>query len=381
MEYCCANVQKQEMIKMKKNGGRTGAPGPVKAMGMAAALIMAALAAWWWAQSLPSHLPSYRTVRPALEQAPAPAPTPAEPQPPVIDWEQIDQQIVTALLQAESAAETTAAQKLDAWVAVLMRRVDEDFLDWYFSYWTQQQLSVHGMWRWGLDQVIGKESQVAENILEEIQEEFAWRVLRPDFAQRELEQIAQDAFAVFSERMSTHLAAIPSQHQIPPAEWDRYLADIAVLTAAREGNRRVSLSLKAITAGSAGGGIVLASALAAPLQNLGSKTSAKFAAKAAGKMASETGARVASRAGGRLLGLIIGVGIVMWEMWDHERTQELERPKLRQAIVEYFDEVQQNLLYDPEYGIIAILDIMRGNVLASLRTQPQKTGAATSVKP
>src|SRR5262245_58525166 len=122
----------------------------VKSISLAMAVIIAGIAAWWWAKNLPSHLPAYRTGRPTLEHAPAPA----EPQKPSIDWAKVDQQIVTALLQAESAAETTATQKLDAWVAVLMRRVDEDFLEWYFGYWTQQKLEVTGAWRWTLDQVI-----------------------------------------------------------------------------------------------------------------------------------------------------------------------------------------------------------------------------------
>jgi hypothetical protein len=279
-------------------------------------------------------------------------------------------------LQAKSAAETTAAQKLGAWAAALMRRVDDDFLEWYFSYWTQQKLGVKGAWRWTLDRVIGEDSEFAEHVTEQIQEEFAWRVLRPEEAQRELEQIAHAALETYSRELQAQLLDIPEQHQIPRPEWEGYLQDIAVLTSASEGNRRVSLSLKAVTAGSVGGGIVLATALAAPLQNLGSKTSTKLAAKAAGQVASKTGARVASRAGGKLLGLIIGIGIVIWEVWDHEQTKNIEQPRLRQTIVDYFEEVKKSLLYDPETGMIAMLDMMEKNIVSSLRTRPAKTSMA-----
>ncbi|MGH7496124.1 MAG: hypothetical protein ACREOO_27540 [bacterium] len=355
---------------MRKNVERRArAKLPIIILGLTIAFMVVAAAAWWWAQNLSFPLPVYRTAQPAT----GPEPSPALPVKPAIDWQQVDQQIITALLQAESAAETTATQKLDAWITVLMRRVDEDFLEWYFSYWTQQKLGIKGAWRWTLDQVIGIDSEFAEQITEQIQEEFAWRVLRPEEAQLELEQIAHAVLETYSRKLQAQLLDIPDHYQIPQPEWEGYLQDIAVLTATSEGNRRVSLSLKAVTAGSVGGGVMLATAFATPLQNLGSKTSAKLAVKAAAQVASKTGAQVASRTGGKLLGLIIGIGIVIWEAWDHEHTKNLEQPKLRQTIVDYFEEVKKSLLYDPGSGIIAMLDIMEENIVASLRTRPVKT--------
>ncbi len=367
-EKANTNLEDQESALTKNIERRVRANLPIKALGLALGFIVVAAAAWRWAQDLLSPLPSYRTRQPAAISEPRQT----EPQKPAIDWAQVDQQIVIALLQAKSAAETTATQKLEAWIAVLMRRVDEDFLEWYFSYWTQQKLGVKGAWRWTLDQVIGKESEVAEHITEAIQEEFAWRVLRPEEAQRELEQIAGAALETYSRELQTQLVELPHRYQIPQPEWEGYLQDIAVLTSTSEGTRRASLSLKAVTAASVGGGVMLATALAAPLQNLGSKTSTKLAAKAAGQVASRTGARVASRVGGKLLGLIIGIGIVIWEVWDHEQTRILEQPQLRQTIVDYFEEVQKSLLYDPESGIIAMLDMMEENIVTSLRTRPVK---------
>lgn len=345
---------------------------------LAAVIIVWAGGEMWLRTIQPLSLPSYRTAQPAA-QPPALVEREAIAPPPV-DWQRVDAEIVTALLQAKSAAETTAVEGLDAWISVLMQRVDRDFLEWYFNYWTQQELGVKGAWGWTLDQVIGREANWDEHLTEEIQEEFAWRVLRSGEAQLELTQIAESALDVYARHLQHQLAGIPQQHRIPQPEWEGYLQDIAVLTATSEGNRRVSLSLKAITAGSVGGGAVLAAALAAPMQSLGGKTSTKLAAKAAGQMAGKTGAKVASRTGGRMLGLIIGIGIVFWEAWDHEQTVVIERPKLRQTIVDYFAEMKKSLLYDPGAGIIAMLDTMEKNMMASLRTRTRTIATGKSAR-
>jgi len=363
------------MMAQKHQRARS-APSARILAGVAAGLIALSAVIWWAAPRLPP-LPAYRTAarvaQPDTNQSQL-----AEPGRPEVNWPAVDQQITLALLQAASAAETTATQKLEAWTAILLRRVDEDFLEWYFSYWTHQKLSVKGAWRWGLDHVIGKETPYAEHITEAIQEEFAWRVLRPEAAQHELEQIMAEVLEVYSRELHRQLLDLPEHYQIPQPEWQGYLQDIAVLTATTPGSRHTSLSLKTLTATSVGGGVMLAAALAAPLQKLGSKTSAKLMARAAGQIASRTGARVASRTGGRLVGLIIGIGIILWDLWDHEQTKEIERPKLRQAIVDYFEEIKKSLMYDPESGVMSLITSMQENILASLRSQQTNLHGGTT---
>ncbi|MCK6558719.1 hypothetical protein HUU39_28370 [candidate division KSB1 bacterium] len=320
-------------------------------------LVAAALGKWWLGREV---------AVPARVTKPIPAPP--------IDWSQVDAAIVASLRQAHAAAETTATQKLEAWSADLMWRVDHDFLDWYFGYWNQQKLGLKALGYAVKHYVFADEPDAAARITEEVQQEFAQRVLRPQIAQLELERITTEVLEVYVSRLTAGLAGIPEEYKIPQPEWERYLNDIAVLTTQVEGNREIALSLKAATVASVGGGVFLAQTLSPALTNLGSKVSGKLAGKAAGEAAAEvaakTGGKVTAKTGGRLLGLIVGFGIIIWDVWDHYQTEEIERPKLRQTIADYFVEVKHSLLYEPETGIMSLIHGMEGNIVSSLRTQP-----------
>ena len=139
----------------------------------------------------------------------------------------MDRTIVDALKAAHKAAESTAQSKLDTWTQTLMRRVDADFLPWYFGYWNQQALGLRSAWYRAAHQVGLSQSATGERITREIQQQFAQRVMRPQIAQMELERTANETFQTYVNELNPKLAAIPKQYQIPQPDWDRYLYDIA----------------------------------------------------------------------------------------------------------------------------------------------------------
>ena len=286
------------------------------------------------------------------------------------DWSQVDHEIVEALKQAHQAAETSAQAKLDAWTDSLMKRVDNDFLEWYFSYWTQQVLGLKAMWYWTAHELAINKPGLAEQITQDVQEQFAQRVLRPEIAQLELERISHEVLQVYVDNLTTKLAAIPTKYKIPQTDWERYLSDIAVMTSRTEGNREVSLTLKTVVASGVTGGAVLAKAMAPALKEIGGKVMAKLAGKAAGEVAAKTGGKVAAKVGGKMLGEIVGIGIIIWDVWDHYQTKKVDRPILRQNIADYFTEVKQHLLHEPDSGIITVIDTIEHNIVSSLRTKP-----------
>ncbi|MDZ7269756.1 MAG: hypothetical protein ONB48_20760 [candidate division KSB1 bacterium] len=331
---------------------------PAKIIWLIVVVIVIMIPGKWWLD------------REATDAARQTRPVPAPP----VDWSQVDAAIVAVLAQARTAAETTATQKLEAWSDDLMWRVDHDFLDWYFGYWNQQKLALKALGYRVLHYIFANEPEAAARLTEEVQQEFAQRVLRPQIAQLELERITTEVLQVYLSRLTAGLAGIPAEYKIPAPEWERYLNDIAVLTTQTEGSREIALSLKAATAVSLTGGVLLAQTFRPTLQSLGSTVSGRLAGKAAGEAAAEvavkTGGKVAARSGGKLLGLIVGFGIIIWEVWDHQQTEASERPKLRQTIADYFAEVNHSLLYDPETGIMSLIHGMEANIVASLRTQP-----------
>ncbi|HDP94734.1 MAG TPA: hypothetical protein ENN40_05155 [Candidatus Aminicenantes bacterium] len=272
-----------------------------------------------------------------------------------VDWTQVDAEVARVLRNGRTAAAEFAGQRLDQWIAANMERVDSDFLPWYFNYWTQQELGLKSLLYQVVHWVDSGTPSAAERVTRRVQEEFAARVLRPQVAQMELERLVKDTVALYSESVRSGLDVVAGRYDIHPAEWDRYIADVAVMVRQAETGRSVSLSLKAMTAVAAGGAVVLYRLLRPAISRLTARLSARMAGRAATKMASKTGAQAAARVGGRFAGALIAVGVIIWDVWDHYNTRKQAQPVLRQNIVDYFSELKQALLNDPELGVVTVI--------------------------
>jgi hypothetical protein len=291
-----------------------------------------------------------------------------------IPWHEVDQAIATAIADTRQSTEMFASNQIDEWLAELMERVDNDFLEWYFSYWTQQVLGLKGLGQYGVHYFFENQPTVAEKLTEDIQEEFSKRVLRPQIAELKLERIVRDTADHYIVQLRSNLDSVPKKYKIPHAEWDRYLEGIALTTYGTDGNREVPVTLKALVASGAGGTVLLVSKMKVLVSKISSKVLAKSAGKAASKMAAKTGGKVAAKAGGKFLGIIVGVSVLAWDVWDHNKTKNENRPILRQALADYFLELKDILLNDPEVGIMTTFNDLERQVYMTLRT-PQDRSA------
>lgn len=284
-----------------------------------------------------------------------------------IPWEEVDDAVAGAMLETRKATESFAEGKIDAWMAELMCRVDTDFLDWYFSYWTQQLLGLEGLWQYGVNYFFESRPTAAERLTEEIQEEFSKRVLRPQIAELELERIVRETAEYYVEQLRNSLNAVPEKYKIPRADWERYLEGVALTAYGTDGNREVPVTLKALVASGAGGAVLLAAKMQVLIGKLSGTVMAKSAGKAASKMAAKTGGKVAAKAGGKFLGTIVGVGVLVWDVWDHNVTVQENRPLLRQAMADYFNELKDILLNDHEAGLMTTFHDLEKQVFQSLQ--------------
>lgn len=289
------------------------------------------------------------------------------------DWNKVDTAIAEALKNARATAENYASVELDAWVDDLMNRVDNSFLDWYFGYFNQKQIEYKSLFvqlSSGVAHLLNPnnpspEQKVAEVITEDFQKEFAKRVLRPQIAQLKLERITQQTVNHYLEDLSGNINNIPlnSQIQISKADWDRYLNEIAITINDTEGNIS-NLSLKVLAAG---GAYVAVKPLVAPLVlKVGSKMVTKLASKAGAKIATKTGAALVGKVASAVLDSTVGVGIILWDIWDNNHTANIEKPILRANLAEYLQEVKQSLLTNPENGIMAAVDQIESKILKSI---------------
>ncbi len=203
----------------------------------------------------------------------------------------------------------------------------------------------------------------AERFLEEVQQQFSARVLRPQIAELELERIVQVTVNHYVERLRIELAAIPERYQLPVADWERYLAGLAVTTMDTEGGREVPLTLKALTASAAGGTVMLAARLQ-PMMAKATGTALTTASNPLVKQLANSGAaKLAGNASGKFLGIFVGVGILVWDLWDHHQTEQEYRPRLRQSIADYFEVMKQVLVDDPEEGVMFTFHDLEGQLL------------------
>jgi hypothetical protein len=279
-----------------------------------------------------------------------------------IDWSQVNKAVEKIMTDARKKAEKLGEAELDQWIEKKMKLVDSDFLEWYFSYWTQQELGLKSLlaqvWHW----VDSDSPSAAEKLTQVVQEEFSNRVLRPQIAQLEIERMINEIVSRYSTTLKGNLQTVPKEYNIQPADWDRYLSDISVMVKNIEANRSTSLPLKALVGLTAGGTVVMVNSLRPMVSRIGAKISSKMAAKSAAKMATKTGGKVAAKTGGKFLGTIIAVGIIIWDVWDHYATKKKAKPVLRQNILDYLTEVKESILHDPAYGIMTIIYQMEQSI-------------------
>ncbi|MBE9032681.1 hypothetical protein IQ266_23370 [filamentous cyanobacterium LEGE 11480] len=285
------------------------------------------------------------------------------------DWTAVDQAVASSLQTARVAAQDYASVELADWATELEPRVDS-FLDWYFDFFHQKSMEFSTPFVWGYASLwqrfnptaMSGQAAVVERLNDQFQREFAKQVLVPQTAQLRLERITTGTVDHYLNELNQNIGAIQTRYKIPQGTWDRYLEDIAV-TVGQEGSIS-HLSLKTL----AGGGTYLAAKplLAASIAKLSSKASAKVVGAAATKAAAKTGGAVAAELGASVLDPVVGIGIIVWDVWDYRHTVERDRPVLKANVMEYLQEVQQMLLTQPETGVMSAVQQLEQGVLKSL---------------
>lgn len=102
-----------------------------------------------------------------------------------------------------------------------------------------------------------------------------------------------------------------------------------------------------------------------------SKVVAKIATKTATKVATEgTGEVAAGLLGLELLNPLAGLGVLVWDIWDHHQTVKVERPILRENLNNCLNEVKDSLLNDKENGILSSVNKFHDGIIDTLNSKP-----------
>jgi hypothetical protein len=312
---------------------------------------------------------------------------------PSIDYSRVDSEVITAVKAARVEAEEFASKNLNSWISELNTRVDNDFLNWYFDYFTQLYLGAKGI---SLDvtslitrrlssETSSVQEQKAEALTEEFQREFTKRVLKPEIAQLKLERFTRETINDYVSELAVLLSGVQSKYEIPQADWERYLSGVSATVFDSSGNGQ-NLPLRALSRGTEymvavpltkatvklGGGLATkfaeAGATKATLKAT-SKITTKIATKSAGKVAGEFSLPTLSTLGLELIDPLAALGILAWDVWDNYHTAQVERPKMREAIVEYLDEMKMSLLYNPKDSIMSTIYHFEEGLIDSLNRE------------
>ncbi len=284
------------------------------------------------------------------------------------DFSKVNQDIKNAIQQSHTTAEAFASKELDKWETEVITRVDNNFLDWYFDYFNQKKMEFTVPFTFVKSAVFNKfdmtaaSQAVSEKLTEDFQREFANRVLVPKNAQLRFQLITQDTANLYIAEVSKNVKVVQNNYNIPQVHWDKHLNDIAT-TISDQGNLS-NFSLKVLVGGS--GYLIAKPLILGMAAKVGSKITAKAASKAAAKIATKTGGTVASQLGVGLIDPIVGIGIIIWDLWDYNHTVTVERPILRAHIVEYLKDVKKSLLTNPETGIMAAIYQLESGILKSV---------------
>ncbi|MHC0068729.1 hypothetical protein ACWATR_38690 [Nostoc sp. UIC 10890] len=309
---------------------------------------------------------------PATSSSPPPAlVTPAKPTPQAIDWNLVKKSVHKELKVAYKSAEDYASKELDAWADDLINRVDSNFLDWYFSYFNQKKIEYKAffsgiatnMGRWLNPNSQVSQERIAEIITEDFQTEFAKRVLRPQISQLRLERITTQTVQHYFNAVDANITLIPKYQQISQPDWNRYLHDLSIDIVNVEG-KKSKLTGKALLAGEAY--LAFKPLIIKMIPTIGSKVVLKLAGKAGAKIAAKTGGILASKVGTVLLDSTVGVGILLWDVWDNHHTASIEKPILRDNLAQYLREVKGSLLNNPDNGIMTVVEKIQQSIEQSL---------------
>ena len=293
-------------------------------------------------------------------------------EPQKINWDRVDYEIKLSMKKAHKVAEDYAEKELEIWKESLVERVDNNFLNWYFGYFNQKQLEYQSLFaglsggvnHWLNPDSPTAEEKIAESVTISFQTEFAKRVIVPTISQLRLESITDRTAKVYMNELNTNISQIPTQLKIPKGDWNRYLEDTSINFADVEG-KMLNLPLKELVTG---GAYVAIKPIILPLvPKVGSAVVAKLAGKAGAKLAAKTGKVLAGQIGGTMLDCTVGVGILIWDIWETNHTANIEKPILRQNLVEYLDVVKDSILTNPEHGIMGIIDQIDQSILDSIQ--------------
>ncbi len=292
-----------------------------------------------------------------------------------------------ALNMAYKNTEKHAINQLEIWEEDLIKRIDTDFLDWYFNYFNQKKQEFGVLFKYvgenfmnGFNQQIVNE-KIANDINESIKREFAKRVLQANAAEMKFDTIVIDTTQFYFQELSTAVENVPKMYKISQPDWDKYLEAIKVRLENEQGDgvsvinfigalvtyEGVKFTAEFAAANVGAQAAKLAAASVGPqaaefaAAYVGVKIASKFAANVGSKIVAVVSAKLASA-----IEPAAAIALIVYDYWDYTNGVKENRPRLREDLVNCLHDIKKSLLSDPENGIMAGINELQEKIKSSI---------------
>lgn len=289
----------------------------------------------------------------------------------------LDKEILEACDKAHAEAELYVSTELDKWIDEVMLRVDERFLDDYFSFINVKCREVRYAFTFVANFLHFPAPSAEENLTKELETKIDSMVIQSEVSEARIKNIVDEATVIYFSRLDKEFAKIQIAHKIPVAAWNEYVSQLCGMTmnvenaAINESVTPVSIKVLALSSGTA---VALS---AKPAINFG-KTVAK---KVSTKIAERTGKNVVEKTGEKLLvstgaktggktasrmipyiGWGITIGTCVWDIIDYKISAEKGKKMLRENIQNYLCEIKRELMGSSSDSIMTSLVLWENDV-------------------
>jgi hypothetical protein len=274
----------------------------------------------------------------------------------VVDWRSVDASVRKAFVTAEEKASAYAERAVKDWTDELRQRADEDFIPWYFAYWNQQALMLKTAGFYLMDTplvegMIGGQPSAQEQVERYLEAAFVTRVIQPATAQLRVETMTREAVKVYLVSLNEELQAVEASYRISDQEWVRHMAGLAGMIGSVEGNRQVPLMLKGVTVAGSAGAVKIGRSVSEQIKLM----MLRHGRRELMEDSMYYGGRTAARG----LGWVVFAGFTVWDVYDHYRTVSQNTPVMRRLLDGFFEELENQVLNDPQNGIYSVLESVR----------------------
>jgi hypothetical protein len=283
-------------------------------------------------------------------------------------WRQVDEDIAAASRSAEDQARQHALEAMQRWLALVQRQTDEEFIPWFYGYWTQQWLSFKVSWyKLGADE----DDPTVRRLAAYLQEEYQELVLEPVAEEVSPERILHGSTRLYVRLLDMRLRSIPGRHGVPQEQFDQRLAALPVIS----GEPGVSL-YQLIHADP----LERLPAYAALLERVGAVPGGDWSAdpgislvaqrtseRLVDEMTTSGAVSAVAAMVGRVAGTALSLGATIFTLISRDADRPESEAQLRQSLAVALDQETRALLSSPDRGVLAGVWYLSGQIEEGLR--------------